>query len=160
MLFGHGLWAAVSWIFNELLYPGALWWFGYVWGGILMGTLSCIICAGTLVYFERKGQDWVGAGALNELKSSDTSKRNIFVRLLAWALRKGDIFMFFLLSIFKDPFITTAYFTRGSFKGLNKKLWIIFGASTVIANAYWTFRCSALIALIKFFFFKHATANL
>ena len=149
---GHGLWASISWIFDNVLYPLALAKFGYLWGGILMATLSCIICALTLVYYQRKGTDWVGAGVMDELRTSDTSKRHFVVRIITWALKKGDVFMFLFLTILKDPFMTTAYFTRGKFTGLNRRLWAIFGASVILANLYWIVRWSVIIEIIKAIF--------
>jgi hypothetical protein len=158
ILCGHGTWAVISWLFDNLLYPVVLAGMGYFWGGIVMTTLSCIICASTLIWYEKKGNDWVGSGTLNELRKSDLSKRNLFIKALGWALSKGDVLIFFLLTVLKDPFITTAYFTRGRFNGLNKKIWLIFGLSTLVANLYWIIRWGVIIEIFKAIF-THTVAN-
>ncbi len=149
MLFGHGLWATASWIFNYILYPSALIYFGYVLGGAIMTALSCMICAGVLIHYQHSKVDWVGSGMIDALRTADTTKRGWFVRTLAWFVKKGDFFMFVLLSIFQDPFITAAYFTRGAFKGITKKIWVIFGLSCILSNLYWTVRMSFIIAILK-----------
>lgn len=77
------------------------------------------------------------------------------ITLLAlWAIHKGDMAAFFVLSIFFDPFITTIYLRKESFAGLKYREWVIFFASAVISNGWWIIRTYVIIFLAKFSIYK------
>lgn len=74
---------------------------------------------------------------------------NLF-RFLMWLLRVGgDIIAFFLLNIWEDPFIATAYLRHGRCDGLTRRDLIIFFASVLVSNGYWIARTCAVIEVAK-----------
>jgi hypothetical protein len=74
-----------------------------------------------------------------------------FGKIMSWALTKGNIVVFLVLSINLDPFITTAYMRKGKhqFNGMSKRDWTIFMGSLLISNAYWTLACFMGITIVE-----------
>ena len=142
---GHLSYAVFSFFFDQILYVFVVYRLGVLFGGALMTTASLIGCAATLLFYQRMGIDWVGAGAIHSLVAKE--KPSYIERLLVWAMKKGKVVIFLALCIYQDPFITTAYFIKGRFGRLNRRDWQIFFASVVVSNGYWTLR-SGLVAQV------------
>jgi hypothetical protein len=62
----------------------------------------------------------------------------------------GDVIAFFLLSIFEDPFITTAYLRHGKFGNLGANDWTRFVASVAVSNGWWILRTTAVVEIARF----------
>ena len=142
---GHLCYSVFNFFFDQILYVFVVCRLGILLGGALMTTASLIGCAVTLLFYQRMGIDWVGAGAIHSLASKDNP--SFIERVLVWAMKKGKVPIFIALCFYQDPFITTAYFTKGRFGQLNLKDWQIFLASVFVSNGYWTLR-SGLVAKI------------
>jgi len=143
---GHVLYATFNWPIDNLLYVYAIYRLGLFTGGALMTAASLIQCALILFTYERMRIDWLGAGSLEALEHAQDVR--FWQRPMVWALRKGNVLVFFVLSVFQDAFITTAYFRRGSFRGLCARDWCILFASVFVGNFYWTLRSGAVGALL------------
>jgi hypothetical protein len=125
--------------FDYVLYPFAIWKLGLLKGGVLMALLSLGFCLLTLWFYDRSKRDWLGIEAIKQLRDGEAKTR--WRRLLAWALNKGDVPACVTLSIWSDPFITTACLRRGAFNGMTRRDWRIFFASFIIANGWWALAC-------------------
>lgn len=143
---GHILYASFNWFFDNVLYVFVVYQLGLLVGGALMTTLSLAQCGATLLLYERMRIDWVGAGSLARM--SCIPNPLWWQRILICATRRGDAFVFVVLCIFQDPFITTAYFRRGRFDGLTGRDWRIFIGSVLASNFYWTLRSGAVAAVL------------
>ena len=143
---GHAFYATISWIFDNVLYVYVIYRLGLLVGGVIMTLLSLVVCAATLLLYERMRIDWVGAGSLARL--SCIPKPSWWQRIISWATRRGAAVIFLVLCIFQDPFITTAYFRHGRFDGLHARDWQIFFGSVLISNLYWTLRSGVVAAVI------------
>lgn len=143
---GHFFYATFSWFFDNVLYIFVIYQLGLLVGGAIMTTLSLVMCAATLLVYERMHIDWVGAGSLARLNSA--SNPSWWQRIVRWALRRGNVAIFTALCIFQDPFITTAYFRQGRFDGLNGRDWRIFFGSVFVSNFYWTLRSGVAVAIL------------
>ena len=67
---------------------------------------------------------------------------------IASLLQKEQELRMDINGVFQDPFITTAYFRQGRFDGLRLRDWLLFLASVVVSNAYWTLRSGAVATLL------------
>lgn len=142
---GHALYAAFNWCFDNPLYITVICKLGLVAGGLVMTLLSLILSLGTLLAYEKMKIDWVGAGWASQLAAS--SEGSILHRLLRWARSRGGVPVFLVLSVFQDPFITTAWFRGGKFDSFSRSDWRAFSASVVVSNLYWTLRSGAVGAI-------------
>jgi hypothetical protein len=143
---------------------------GVVYGGAVMTSFSFLVCYGMLKFYDWAKVDWLGLEVAKDVRDFGPewikklrakslvgkilwwpfSKIILFV---LWSLKKGGVIAFFALSIYTDPFTTTVYFRKGSFNGLAKKDWLIFVASVLIGNIYWTSRTYLIIIAAKLGFF-------
>lgn len=141
---GHGLYGVVSWIYDNPLYIATIAKFGAITGGAIMTLGSLIICFGMLFYYRNKNVNWLGydvaAKALGE---------HINVRGKVFA-RFGDVVAFVALSIWEDPFITTAYLRHGYSNGFRGKDYAVFFGSVLFSNSYWILRTTAIIEIAKY----------
>lgn len=144
--FGHALYAAFNWFFDNVLYVFVVYQLGWLRGGALMTLLSMFQCGASLMLYERMRIDWVGAGSIARL--SGLPAPTWWQRTLIWADRQGTVFIFVALCVLQDPFITTAYFRGGQFDGLRRRDWQLFLASVLVSNGYWTLRSGTLAALL------------
>lgn len=142
---GHTLYAAFNWCFDNPLYITVVCKLGLLTGGLVMTLLSLILSLGTLLAYEKMKIDWVGAGWVTELAGA--SDASLFHRLLRWARNRGGVPVFLLLSVFQDPFITTAWFRGGRFDSFRRSDWRVFFSSVVVSNLYWTLRSGAIGAV-------------
>jgi len=124
--------------FDWFLYPAVIFWLGIVYGGAVMTLFSMLACIGMMKFYDWSKRDWLGIEAVKGLREYRGNKRA--GKLIAWALTKGDLVVFLILSVNLDPFITTTYMRHGKnqYNGMGKRDWIIFISSVVISNAYWT----------------------
>lgn len=143
---GHAIYGAFNFIFDQIVYVYIVYRLGLLVGGIIMTSFSLMQCAATLVLYERMKIDWVGAGSLANI--SIVTKPAWWQRMILWAERRGKFVIFFALCVFQDPFITTAYFRRGRFDGLQLLDWKIFFASVLVSNVYWTLRSGLMAAIL------------
>ena len=172
---GWGFWYLTSWIFDNILYVAAIAIWGPVFGGGVMTVIAMGITFCFMLFYERGRTDWLGVNAVEEirrdgfrwvrtLESSEYRSRIIrhlvqiivFIprqlsRLVLFLLRQGDVVAFLVLSIQTDPFITTAFLRHGRFDGLRRRDWIIFAASGLLSNFYWTLRSWGIVIILQFF---------
>ena len=130
---------AIDWGFDYALYPVVIWYFGIVFGAVVMTIASCLACLATLKFYDWSRQDWLGIETLKELP--DPNSHNWLRRIAARLLQKGDWAALIVLSIQFDPFITTAFMRHGAFQfnGMSSRDWRIFLLSTVVSNGWWSF---------------------
>jgi hypothetical protein len=64
-------------------------------------------------------------------------------------LKKERTCCLFFLSVWYDPFITTAYLRHGKFNGMNRRDWSVFMSSLILGNAYWTLAVYMGISLVE-----------
>jgi len=142
---------AVNWLmvqgFDYLLYPFVIWQLGPFVGGGIMALASLIICLLTLWFYDWSKRDWLGIEAIKGLREPGETKglRKLFAR----ALQAGDLPAFFALSIYTDPFITTAYMRRGAFTSMTRRDWSIFLGSLIIGNGEWILVLSGGIWVVR-----------
>lgn len=139
---GHALYATFNWFFDNVLYVYVVYTLGMVKGGALMMAASFVQCAVTLVVYQRMRIDWVGTGLLAEIRAR--RERTRLERALVWASERHPAFIFTLLCVFQDPFITAAWFKQGSFERLTRRDWALFSAAVVVSNLYWILLASLI----------------
>lgn len=145
---GHTVNAVVFvYAFDYVLYPFMIWRFGLLYGGCVMSVISLIACLLTLWFYDWSKRDWLGIEAVKQLRDGQAKTR--WRRVLAWALAKGDLPACVLLSLYSDPFITTACLRRGSFTGMTTRDWRIFWSSWFIANAWWMLACFGGVTVLE-----------
>ena len=139
----------IVWAFDFFLYPFVIYRFGILKGGIAMTVLSFIACILTMKFYDWSKRDWLGIEAIKGLKEYNGELRA--GRILSWVLMRSDPVALMLLSIYFDPFITTAYMRHGAnqFNGMNTRDWKIFISSLILGNAYWTLACYMGITLVE-----------
>lgn len=172
---GFGFWSSTSWVFDNIMYPGVIAWRGLLEGGLIMASVAIVVELSFLMVYEYKKVDWMGMDALESIRNDGDiwiMKFNgkqyhgivvkiwmriimffpvMIFRIVLWMLKKGDVFAFFALSIFMAPFPTTIYLRHGRFDGLRKKDWMIFIASAILGNVYWTLRSYGVVVIIRYF---------
>lgn len=144
---GHTVNAVMVYGFDYVLYPFVIWKMGLIHGGVLMSVLSLVTCLLTLWFYDWSKRDWLGIEAVKQLRDGEAKTR--LRRWLAWALAKGDIPACIALSLYSDPFITTACLRRGAFQGMSTRDWRIFFASWFISNGWWILACFGGIEFLK-----------
>jgi len=138
---GHGVNQVLDILFDYLMYPAVIAWLGLWYGGIIMATVSLVVCLIMLWGYDLSGRDWLGIEVIRSAKNYDGPHR--LRRATAWLLRRGDVPACLFLSIRYDPFITILYLRHTSYAGLNRRDWILFMTSWLIGNAYWALVCYA-----------------
>lgn len=172
---GHGGLSIISWIYDNPLYITVIALLGPFVGGMLMTVGSLVICLGLVLFYNRKGVDWLGVGAIDSIRKlslryaeklaewrvdSMVGKMLLVffylpIRLILFFARLvnhkfwGDIVAFVLLSIFEDPFITTAYLRHGYYGPMKTKDWVVFFGSVLLSNGYWVLRAMFVIEIAK-----------
>lgn len=132
--------------FDYFLYPFIIYKFGILRGGVAMTALSFIACFLTMKFYDWSKRDWLGIEAIKSLKEykGNTKAGHLISRIM----KKGDLAAFLFLSLYYDPFITTAYMRHGAYNGMSKRDWKIFIGSLILGNAYWTLACFMGITLV------------
>lgn len=153
-----------DWIFNYPLYGYVIERWGLKNGYFIMATLSFLTCLAFIRFYDWAKVDWLGIEVAKEvqdfgpmwIKNINVESKigrilwwpvSKIILLILWAVSKGGLIAFFALSVFTDPFITTVYMRKGwgEFNGLSRRDWLIFLASTIVGNAYWSIRTFALL---------------
>lgn len=147
---GHTVNFLIVYGFEYVLYPFTIWHLGPLKGGAVMALSSLVICLVTLWFYDWSKRDWLGIESIKGLKK--TNNANTCRQILAFILRLGEIPAFLALSIYTDPFITTAYMREGAFNGMSRRDWIIFWASWIIGNLGWILIISGGIWFIREYF--------
>ena len=145
---GHTVSKIIDSVFDYGIYIPVINYYGTIAGGTIMMFGLAGFALLELKFYNWSGRDWLGFETLKELKNNN-EKVGLSLKVLVWALRKGDIAAFFALSIRYGPFSTTVYL-RGS-KKLTKKDWVIFCLSTIVSNWWWVISITAAINVIKGF---------
>jgi hypothetical protein len=138
--------------FDYALYPIALIYFGYFWGGVLMTIASVFLNLAVIRAYDWSKRDWLMLETLKELKhKSEDQGVGGFV---AWVLRRGDVPAFFILSWLEDAIVVTLYLRHGvnQFNGLSRRDWWIFSASTVVSNLFWILSVASVIEIFRYVF--------
>jgi hypothetical protein len=148
---GVTLAGSIVFVFDNVLYPLAVWKYGLMQGGLLMATGSAVLCFGAILVYDRAGRDLVGLEALKELKAYEGKR--FLGRVFAWILRRGDLAALLFLSFFSNPFVATVYLRREShvFNGMGGREWAVFVTSFVLSNASWAFACFAGVSFLEWF---------
>lgn len=170
---GQGLWTLIGWLYNNPLYIAAIAIYGPLAGGALMTFGSFVICFGMIHWYNSHGIDWLGVGAVDAIRKlalhyaeklaawrSDTISGLILYIVFYLPIRSllalarlanhptwGDATAFVLLSIFEDPFTTTAYLRHGDYGPMSRRDWSIFAGSMLLSNGYWILRTTLVIEL-------------
>ena len=98
--------------FDYLLYPLALLWLGYLWGGVSMTAASVILNLATIRAYDWSRRDWL---LIETVKQVRDDPEGLAARpLVNWIVRKGDIPAFFILSWIEDPIVVTLYLRHGT----------------------------------------------
>lgn len=168
---GQSIYSAIGWVYDNPLYIAMIALYGPVVGGGLMTLGSLVICFTMILWYNKKGVDWLGVGAVDSIRElslhyaeklvawrSDSYMGKVLfcvfyvpIRVMHTVARLvnhstyGDSVAFVLLSIFEDPFVTTAYLRHGNYGKMRSKDWAIFGASVVLSNGYWILRTTVVI---------------
>jgi hypothetical protein len=152
--------------FNYGIYIPVVAMLGPVKGGVAMAILSAITCFLFIKFYDWSKQDWLGIEVAKEATEyGPTWIRNFsatsrvgrimwwpfsrIILLILWAIKRGGIVAFFALSMYTDPFVATVYFRKESFSGLKKRDWMVFFASLLVGDLYWTLRTVLIIFLAK-----------
>jgi hypothetical protein len=138
--------------FDYVLYPVALIYFEYFWGGVLMTIASVFLNLAVIRAYDWSKRDWLMLETLKELKNK--SEDQGVGGFVAWVLRKGDVPAFFILSWIEDAIVVTLYLRHGvnQFNGLSRRDWIVFSASTVVSNLFWILSLVSVIEIIRLWF--------
>ena len=175
---GHGLYSALSWVYDNPLYITVIYLLGPIVGGLWMTAGSAILCLLFLVYYRRKRVPWMGWDAVDNFADKRERYKE---KYLVWAAdgffrrfvsfvflvpavvlfgilwfmgrfkRAGNVLGFLILCIIEDPFIATAFARRNRVgDGLTGKDWIVFGLSIILSNGYWVVRTVVVIEVAKY----------
>ena len=167
---GHSFNAAFDAIFNYPVYFTVIETYGLVDGGRIMTIASFLVCLGFIKLYDWLKEDWLGLEVAKEVKdigpgfikriAVDSRIGRILwwpfskiILIILWSLGKNKVVAFFALSIFTDPFMTTVFLRKGvnSYNGLSRRDWLVFIASTIVSNAYWSARAYAIMFIAKVF---------
>ena len=147
----------VNWLFNYPLYIYVMNDYGLKYGFLIMSCLSFSICLAYILIYDIIKKDLFLLEDAKEFmeKIGSYGGESRAKKLLAWIVRKGGFFSAFLiLSLWKDPFYTTAFCRKGKYDGLSRRDWGIFLGSVVIGNAVWALSVFGGIEVFKRVFLK------
>ena len=164
---GRSIYTGFNFLFDDILWPLMIVWLGWK-GSAIMSSISLVQCALVLIWYQRKGRDWLGVSIMEEAKASGHETiRNFltmkttgiktplllivklfsivpigFLWIALWLMNKSKTLAFFGLGMIQDPFEVTAYFKGADFTSptLTKRDWILFFASWLWINIYWNGR--------------------
>lgn len=140
---------ALDYGFDYALYPAALLYLGYWWGGVAMTFASVVLNIGLIRLYDWTHQDLLMIERLKDLRSKalESGRRSTLSKFL----RNSDVVAFLVLSLIEDPAIATLYLRRGShqYNSLSRSDWLVFIGSTVLANLAWIFSIGAVYEAVK-----------
>ena len=155
-----------DYVFNYGIYIPVVAMLGPIKGGVVMAIISASTCFLFIKFYDWLKQDWLGIEVAKEATEyGPTRIRNFnvtsrigkffwwpfsrIILVILWAVKRGGIVAFFALSMYTDPFVATVYFRKESFGGLKKRDWMIFFASLLVGDLYWTLRTVLIIFIAK-----------
>ena len=155
-----------DYVFNYGIYIPVVAMLGPIKGGVVMAIISASTCFLFIKFYDWLKQDWLGIEVAKEATEyGPTRIRNFnvtsrigkffwwpfsrIILVILWAVKRGGIVAFFALSMYTDPFVATVYFRKESFSGLKKRDWMIFFASLLVGDLYWTLRTVLIIFIAK-----------
>lgn len=170
---------AINWVFDNPVYLSVIAWKGLIIGGAIMTAASIVLNATTLGIYEwrkRNGVDHLGMDEFAALKKYLVSKTDLWKKyrgikrvvffflglgskIASLFLSKGDVPAFLCLSVWSDPIVALAFWRRNRIGHFSLKDWLVFLASTLLANTYWSIR-SFVIVLIPQIIWKWRDAIL
>jgi hypothetical protein len=128
---------ASNWIFEYILYPVVIGYWGLLKGGTLMIFLSVTLSLAEIKLYDYLKVDWLGIETVKGIR--DGEAKSIWRRITKWAMKKGEIFALIVLSIYSEPVKVTLYMRHGSnkFNGFSRREWVIFLTSVLVGNISW-----------------------
>lgn len=141
------------WVFNNvfdfLVYGAVIAHFGLMQGFVIMAPLSILLNLSLIKVYDLTGKDWLGAESVKEGKEALGKNKPTWLKKL---IASSDIVAFILISIY-DPFIAVIYLRKQehAYKGLSKRDWKIFLASTFVANAAWSVTIYTGLSVVDWF---------
>ncbi len=149
---GHSFKEAEEFWFDWVLYPYVIAVHGSLLGGLAMMALSALSSYSYIILYDWSRTDWLGLELLKQIREGNEPKswwRKVIRK--AQQGRLGNTVVFLILSIRKDPFVTTAYLRRGSglYNGMSQRDWKIFFASVAVGNLVWTGFVSATVEAFR-----------
>ena len=136
---GFSAYSVFAWLFDYPLFGGVMWYFGAVWGSLIMLALTFAVDIGSIRLYDWSKRDWL---ALEFIRSHrDYSGRNIFRRAARFVLTKTPVWIQVLcLSVKFNAFIITTLLREegSSHNGLSRRDWGIFAVSFIAAQVYWS----------------------
>ncbi|NTW30175.1 MAG: hypothetical protein HGA33_02775 [Candidatus Moranbacteria bacterium] len=150
IIFGQTFNAIFDHVFNYWIYISVLYLHGSLKGGVILTLADIAISFLFVKFYDWLKRDWLGLEMAREARDLGVLIPGFLEKLMAkYRIKKivesGDIAAFFILSIFFDPFITTVYLRDRQYGGMRGKEWMIFFASAVLSNVWWTGRNTILI---------------
>lgn len=135
----------VNILFDYVLYPAALLYFGTVTGGILMTGLSLVFNFTLILLYSIHDTDWFGFEEIRLTKDKQDGSR-----LIKSILKLGHWPAYFFLSLY-DPFLAFVYAKgkRKSHKHFTLHDWFIFVLAHIIGNGGWILVVSGAIVIVK-----------
>jgi hypothetical protein len=145
-----GLYAAVNWIFDYVLYALTIWYLGPIKGGILLAIVLFVIDLLTVRFYDWAKTDWLAIEyAKQRLESGYLAGYK--ARIESRYRRVWLTFCVVLLSIKFNPFIVTIVMREGTYtySGMARRDWIIFVTSHIIGQLYWIGVISGGVAVVR-----------
>ena len=136
-------------MFEYVVYPVVIGYYGLLLGGGVMIFLSIVLSAIMLVAYDKLKKDWLGIEAIKALR--DEEQTNKWVRIIHWLMKKGDLIALIGSSIISEPVKVTLYMRHGSgkFNGFSRRDKLIFFTSVIIGNVAWALAVYGGINIIK-----------
>jgi len=136
---GFSAYSVFAWLFDYPLFGGVMWYFGALWGSLIMLALTLAVDIGSIRLYDWSKRDWL---ALEFIRSHrDYVGRNPLRRATRFVLTKTPLWIQVLcLSLKFNAFIITALLREeaSSYNGLSRRDWGIFTLSFVAAQLYWS----------------------
>lgn len=139
-------------LFDWVLYPAVILWFGIVAGGIIMTFATFIVCYATILIYDYIRKDWLSLELIKDTlaKAKSYSGERSCLKFASTLLRKSDWLVLFFLSLKYDPAIVTIFARRGAYVGLGKRDWYIFVVCVLWSNFYWVFIMAMGISVFSY----------
>jgi len=164
---GWGGYELFNFAFDFLFWSYVQYNYG-LWGIVFLTFCALFMNFIILLWYQDQHCDWLGVGVVEEIKEKShlwiekaEKHHSRFVRailyipvkffkLIVWALKKNDVLAFWILSIYQDSFVTTAFLLHGRFGKLQKRDYLIFVSSTIVSCAAWSVLIGVVVKLFEF----------
>ena len=146
---GIGLYSTINLIIDYPTYGIAIWAFGPIKGGVLMGMATFIIDIFSIKFYDWTETDWLAI----ELLKYKLNKCLIVASKYTVIKRCTTLIMLVtivVMSLKFNPFIVTIVMRQGAFayNGLSRRDWMIFIFSFLIGQIYWIVLITTGVKLI------------